>query len=114
MQLHYLEFVTDDVDGTCAVLAAGYGVTFGDPVPTLGNARTGSLPDGARIGVRARMHDAEALATRPYLRVDDIEAAVQRAADAGAEVALPPMEIPGEGRIAVTFQGGAELGFWQV
>jgi hypothetical protein len=38
---------------------------------------------------------------RPYWLVDDIEAAVAAAVQAGGDVAHPPMEIPGHGTFAI-------------
>ena len=51
---------------------------------------------------------------RPYALVDDIEATVEAAEQAGAVVAHPPLEIPGEGTFAIVIQGGIHIGFWQV
>ena len=51
---------------------------------------------------------------RPYLLVEDIEAAVSAAQAAGAEVAVPPMEIPGHGKFAIYIQGGIEHGLWKL
>ena len=45
--------------------------------------------------------------------VDDIKAAVESAAESGAEVAMPPMEIPEYGMFAIVIHGGIECGFWQ-
>jgi predicted enzyme related to lactoylglutathione lyase len=50
---------------------------------------------------------------RPYWLVEDIEAAVAAAEEAGAQIALPPMELPGHGRCAIYFAGGVEHGLWQ-
>ena len=49
------------------------------------------------VGVRAPMHETEEPVVRPYWLVDDIEASVAAAVEAGGEVAHPPMEIPGHG-----------------
>ena len=35
------------------------------------------------------------------------------AAEAGAEIAMPPMEIPGQGMFAIVIHGGIDCGFWQ-
>lgn len=37
MRIHYLEIVTQDVDGVCAAYAAANGVRFGEPDAGLGN-----------------------------------------------------------------------------
>lgn len=113
VQLHYLEIVTPDVDATCRLMEAQHGVSFGEPVAEFGNARTATLQGGALLGVRAPMHEAETPVVRPYRLVDDIAAATQAAQDAGAEIAMPPTEIPGRGSFAIYFQGGIQHGIWQ-
>ncbi len=40
------------------------------------------------------MHVSEEPVVRPYWLVDDIEAAIASAVEAGGEIAHPPMEIP--------------------
>jgi predicted enzyme related to lactoylglutathione lyase len=46
-----------------------------------------------------------------YLEVDDLEAAVARAGEAGGRVVRPPFEVPDVGRIAIVEDaGGAVLG----
>ncbi len=113
MQMQYLEIVTSEVDAVCAAYAAANGVEFGEPDAALGNARTADLPGGGLVGVRAPMHEAEEPVVRPYWLVDDIEASLGAAAEAGGEVALPPMELPGHGTCAVYIQGGIHHGLWQ-
>ncbi len=113
MIIHYLEIVTPRVEETCAALAKAHGVTFGEPVAGLGNARTASLGDGGRLGVRAPLREDEAPVVRPYVLVKDIEAAVKAAEAAGARIAVPPMEIPGQGTFAIYLLGGIDHGLWQ-
>ena len=114
MRVHYLEIVTKDVDATCKLYSAVHGVTFGDADQSLGGARTARLADGGMLGIRAPMHDGEHSVTRAYMLVEDIEAAVVAATDAGAEIAVPPMKIPGHGTCAIYLQGGIEGGLWQL
>lgn len=59
------------------------------------------------------MRDSEDPVVRPYLLVDDIAAAVKAAEEAGAMVAMPPTEIPGQGTFAIYVQGGIQHGLWQ-
>ncbi len=113
VEVAYLEIVTPEVSKTCETLAKMHGVTFGEPVPALGNARTAALAGGGRIGVRAPMSDNETPVVRPYVLVQDINAAVKAAEEAGAEVAIARMEIPGEGIIAIYFLAGIEHGLWE-
>ncbi len=114
VKVHYLEIVTAKVDETCLALGNAHGVTFGKPIAEFGNARTTNLRDGGLIGVRAPMRETEQPVVRPYVLVDDIEAAIKAVESAGGKVALPPMEIPGHGTFAICILGGIEHGFWQL
>lgn len=114
MRVHYLEFVTPDVDAVCATYAAALQADFGRPVPALGNARTAVLPDGSLVGVRGALRDSEAPVVRPYWLVPDIAAALAAVEAAGGFVAVPAMPIPGYGTCAIYLQGGNEHGLWQV
>jgi len=114
MQIHYLEIVTTEVDAVCAAYASANGVQFGEPDAGLGNARTAVLQGGGLVGVRAPMHDAEETVVRPYWLVEEINAAVAAAVEAGGEVAHPPMEIPGHGTFAIYVLGGVHHGLWQL
>ena len=60
------------------------------------------------------MHETEQPVTRPYFLVDDVDAETQKASEAGAEIAHPPMEIPGLGKFSIIILAGSQLGFWQV
>ena len=114
MEIHYLEIVTHEVDAVCASYAKAIGVEFGEPDPGLGNARTAAMPAGGMVGVRAPMHETEEPVVRPYWLVDDIEAAYAAAMDSGAQVAHPPLEIPGQGTFAIYIQGNVHHGLWQL
>ena len=114
MRIHYLEIVTEDVKAACDLYAKANTVKFGDADPSMGGARIAHFENGGMIGVRAPMHDGEKPVTRAYLLVEDIQAATAAAAEAGAEIAVPPMEIPGHGTCAIYFQGGIEAGLWQL
>jgi len=113
MQVQYLEIVTPDVDAVCSTYEQLHGVSFSEPEAGLGNARTASLSDGGNIGVRAPMHEAEEPVVRPYLLVDDIEAAAKAVVESGGEIAHPPLELPGHGTFAIFIQGGIQHGVWQ-
>ena len=113
VQVHYLEIVTPNVEETCAALVAQHGVTFSEPEAMLGNAKVAELAGGGRIGVRAPMRDDEEPVVRPYMLVDDIEAASAAAEAAGAEFAMRATEIPGQGKFAIYFLGGIQHGLWE-
>ncbi|KAI2489141.1 hypothetical protein MHU86_25457 [Fragilaria crotonensis] len=118
MNLQYLEIVTNEVDAVCSTYSRVHGVTFGDPDPNLGNARTaplGSSNCGAKVGVRHPLHDQERAVVRPYTLTSDLAAAVDSAVKAGAAVAVPPMRLgDGLGSCAIVMFGEIESGFWQV
>ena len=114
MKVHYLEIVTREVDAVCATYAAALNVQFGEPDARLGGARTASSAGGGLVGVRAPLRETEDPVVRPYWLVADIEAALAAAVQAGGEIALPPMEIPGHGTCAIYLQGGNDHGLWQL
>ena len=112
--VYYLEIVTEDIQAASDFYANAYGWRFEAEAPELGNARVAVLPDGCLCGIRAPMHEQETPIVRTYIRVADIDAAVKRAAELGAEIALEPMEIPGRGRVAIYVLGGIQQGLWQL
>lgn len=114
MRIQYLEIVTKEVDAVCAAYASAHKVQFGEPDARLGNARIATLADGGLVGVRAPLRETEEPVVRPYWLVDDIDAAVAAAVEAGGTVAHPPMEIPGHGKFAIYLQGGNDHGLWQL
>ena len=114
MKIQYLEVVTNDVDALCVSYASAHDVQFSQPVVELGGARTAELAGGGLIGVRAPLRETETPVVRPYWLVKDIEAAVAAAVQAGGEIAVPPMEIPGRGTFAIYLQGGNDHGLWQL
>lgn len=114
MKIQYLEIVSPDVDALCTTYKQLHDMTFGEPDMNLGNARTAKLPNGGLLGIRAPLRDTEIPVVRPYILVEDIHAAVSKAAAEGAEIALPPMQLPGHGTCAIFIQGGIEHGLWQL
>lgn len=112
--IHYLEIVTPDPEAACSLYGTAYGWAFEAKGPEWGNSFVASLPDGSLCGIRSPLHEQETPTVRTYLRVDDLEAAVRKAEQLGAVIALDSMEIPGQGKIAVYLFGGIEQGLWQV
>ncbi|WP_028117470.1 hypothetical protein [Ferrimonas senticii] len=114
MKIQYLEVVTPDVEAVCQRYALLDEVQFGEPEPMLGGAHIAALADGGWLGVRPPLRESEQPVVRHYLLVEDIQAAVDAAAKAGAEVAVAPMVLPGFGTCAIIIHGGVESGFWQL
>ena len=113
MKVQYLEIVTPEVDALCDQYSTVQGITFSEPDANFGGARTAKLNGGGMLGIRGPLRDTEIPVVRPYMLVDDIKAAVDSAAKAGAEIAMPPTEIPEHGMFAIVIHGGIECGFWQ-
>lgn len=114
MHVHYLEIVSKDMAAVCKAYELAHAVSFSEPDQLLGGARTCMLSDGSIVGVRGPMRDTEEPVIRPYWLVDDIEQAVANVEIAGAEIAMPPMEIPGKGKFAIYLLGSNDHGFWQL
>ncbi|MEL6110904.1 MAG: hydroxylase [Planctomycetota bacterium] len=114
MKVHYLEIVTPEAEALCKQYSEVHGATFSEPEVGLGGARVAELDGGCTLGIRAPMHDMETPAVRPYVLVTDIKASVESASEAGAKVAVPPMEIPNRGMCAIVMHGGIECGLWQI
>jgi predicted enzyme related to lactoylglutathione lyase len=114
MKIQYLEIVTKDVDAVCTAYASTHKLQFGEPDPGLGNARTAPLAGGGLVGVRAPLRETEEPVVRPYWLVDDIATAVAAVVQAGGDIAVPPMQIPGHGTFAIYLQGGNDHGLWQL
>lgn len=112
--VHYLEIVASDPEAACRLYGSAFGWTFLPQKPELGHARVAEIPGGSLCGIRAPMHKQETPVVRTYLRVPDIEAAVEKAVSLGAQLALEPTEIAGHGKVAIYFIGGIQQGVWQV
>lgn len=114
MKIHYLEIVTPKVDAVCETYSLLHDVEFGENDLNLGGARTAELANGGMVGVRPPLRDTEKPIVRHYMLVEDIQATVEAAERSGAEVAVPPMELPGHGICAIVIHDGIESGFWQL
>ena len=114
MKIQYLEIVTPEVDAACSSYSLLHDVKFGASDSTLGGARIARLANGGMLGIRAPLRDTEKPIIRHYILVEDIQASVNEAENAGAVVAVPPMELPGHGTCAIVIQGGIESGLWQL
>lgn len=109
----YLEIVTNELDATCAMYGALWGVRFGEPVADLGQARTTKRPDGTLVGIRKPMAEHESPIVRSYLAVEDIAAAARTAEAQGAMVAYPPTQQGDYGTFAIVILDGVQHGLWQ-
>ena len=113
--VHYIEYVVKDPDKLRVATEKQYGWRF-EKIAELGDAWVAEMPGGGRMGIRAPMNDDEkkGLVVRTYMRVDDLERAVEIAREAGAFIALPSMDLGKHGRIAIYVIEGVQQGLWQV
>jgi len=113
MAVHYLEVVSNDVDGLTALYQRMHGLSFGAPDPDLGQARVATRPDGTLVGIRKPLAAHEQPVMRTYLEVEDIQQAVKEAEDCGATVAYPPTRQGQRGTFAIVYHGDVQHGLWQ-
>lgn len=111
--IKYLEVVTDKFDETVHAYEASLGLSFEGPIAELGYAKIVKLPNEGMIGVRKPMHESETPVVRPYILVDSLEAELKKIEQTDADIALPFMELPGYGKIAIYFLGENQFGLWQ-
>lgn len=113
MAVHYLEIVSNDEDSLTTLYQRIHGLSFGAPEPDLGQARVATQVDGLLVGIRKPLAAHEQPITRTYLTVQDIQQAVERAAESGATIAYPPTRQGNQGTFAIVIQGDVEHGLWQ-
>lgn len=111
----WVDLTTSDVAGARDF----YGGLFGwdwevSADPLFGGYSQGRL-DGRRVaGLGPRQGEADPVGWTTYLAVDDADKAAELIAGAGGTVVVPPMEIPGSGRMTVAVDPtGATFGLWQ-
>lgn len=102
--------------------AAGefYGALFGweqredDNAEQTGGYRVATLRDQAIGGVMKLMQDGQPPAWSAYVCVEDVDATVAKAKEAGGQLLFEPMSVLDYGRMAfVVDPTGAALGLWQ-
>lgn len=114
MTIHYLEIVCANPAAQSAALEKILGFQFRGPIAELGDAYVAENADGGRIGVRASMHETEEPVVRPYFLSDDLERDLKHLEALGAQIAHPPMEIPGRGAFAIYILNGVQFGLWRL
>jgi len=113
---YWNELMTHDADRACKFYGDTIGWTF-DPMPMAdGGTYWLAKADGEMAGGIMDMQGPQ-FETVPdgwmaYLAVDDVDARVKKALDAGATLMRPLFDIPGIGRIAMLREpGGAAIGW---
>ena len=107
----HLELHTDDIARACAFYAGLCGWR-----PELVDAGRGSyltLPLGRGIGGGVVECETPSPLWLPYVEVDEIVGATERALRLGATLRLAPREGPAGWRSVVAAPAGGEIAFWQ-
>lgn len=80
---------------------------------SVGVYSTASIEGDEVAGLGPIMAPGQPASWGVYLAADDVDAVVDKARQAGAQVHVEPSDIPGQGRIAwVQDPGGASVGLW--
>ncbi|SDR83633.1 hypothetical protein SAMN04489860_0180 [Paraoerskovia marina] len=105
---------TPDLDTTVAFYTDLFGWGHLDYGEEYGHYGAFTLDDVPIAGVGPNAADDAVSAWNVYLKVADVKDAVERSAQAGATVLVPPMEVPAFGANAfVTDPSGAVVGLWE-
>lgn len=115
-QFHWNELMTRDVDRAKKFYAETLGWSF-DSMPLPGEANyTIAMVDGEPVGgisdINGPEYNGVPEGWMSYIAVDDVDARVRRATQAGAKVTTPAFDVPDVGRIAILVEpGGATIGW---
>ena len=115
---NWVDLTTTDVAGAKAFYGGLFGWTAEDRPTGGGPDYTMFTLDGQAVaGATPMSADMQAVGAPPvwvsYVKVDDIDAAAARAAEAGGVVFVPPLDVLDSGRMAlVQDPTGAAFGLW--
>ena len=114
---YWNELMTRDVEGAKTFYAGTLGWSF-DAMPMPGGggtywvAKMGEEPVGGILDISAPEFGPVPESWMAYIAVDDVDARVKKAVQAGAKLMKPAFDIPGIGRIAILTQpDGAGIGW---
>jgi len=112
---HWNELMTRNPEQAKSFYGAAIGWNF-EPMPmpdgTYWVAKTGDTPVAGIFPLSAPRFDGVPEQWMPYLAVDNVDARVNKATAAGAELMRPLFDVPGVGRIAILREpGGAGIGW---
>jgi predicted enzyme related to lactoylglutathione lyase len=115
-QFHWNELMTRDVERAKKFYADTLGWSFDAmPMPDGGTywiAMADGTPAGGILDISGPDYSDVPESWMPYIAVDDVDARVNKATKAGAEVMKPAFDIPGVGRIVILREpGGAGIGW---
>ena len=111
----WIDLGIPDLEGAIRFYRAVFGWEF-QVGPSETMRYTQCLLGGRRVAALAESHDPQAGGHwwNVYLATGDCAATAQRVADAGGTVVQAPMDVPGQGRMAIVRDPvGAQFGLWE-
>lgn len=112
---YWNELMTHDAEKAKAFYAKTIGWTFeAQPMPngTYWLAKMDDTPEAGIFPLKGPDFEGASEQWFSYIAVDDVDARVKQAEQAGARVERPPFDVPGVGRIAILQEpGGAMIGW---
>lgn len=110
----WADLSTSDVEAARSFYGALFGWEWDIVGPEFGNYSTGLLRGKKVAAVASRMDDSQPVAWTTYLAVDDADKWATAVPEAGGTVAMAPMEIATQGRLAIAADPtGAFFGVWE-
>lgn len=110
----WVDLAIPDVPAAVAFYGAVLGWTAVDSGEDFGHYHICSVGDRSAAGIGPIMQEGQPAAWTVYLASDDADGAAKSITEAGGTVLVPPMDIPGNGRMLVAMDpAGAAFGVWQ-
>jgi len=112
---HWNELMAHDVEKAKKFYAATIGWSFDSMTTPKGTYWVAKMGDTPVAGIFPMVGpDFSGMPEQwvSYLAVDDVDARVKKAAEAGAKIMQKPFDIPGVGRIAIMREPGGAMVGW--
>jgi uncharacterized protein len=99
--IHWVELHSTDIDADLAWLNASFGIT--SEAMEMGMGPYNILKSGETMigGALAQQHEGAPSMWLPWVRIQDVDGAVERASASGGNVIAPLFEAPGVGRMSI-------------
>jgi predicted enzyme related to lactoylglutathione lyase len=112
----WIDLATPDQDAAAEFYGGlfGWGVEEDENAEQTGGYRVATLKDQAVGGIMKLMQEGQPVAWASYVSVEDVDATVAKAKEAGGTVMVEPMDVLDYGRMAFLVDPtGAAIGLWQ-
>lgn len=110
----WIDVMTTDVAGAKAFYGDLFGWTFDDRGADFAGYHIVSSGGLDVAGLSPMMQEGAPVVWTTYFATDDIERSVERIMQGGGKIMAEPMEIPGQGQMAIAIDPqGAVFGLWQ-